>query len=153
MSVADRLAELGIQLPDAVAPAGLYRPTVQSGSLLFISGQLNVRDGELTARGIVGRDLSPDDAATAARQCAINCLATAHTALGSLDRVARVVRLSGYVASAPDFFEQPRIINSASQLFRDVFDEDGVGSRIAIGVAALPLGAAVEVDVILEVRD
>ena len=153
MTVAERLAELGIALPPPAAPAGLYRPAVVSGPLCFVSGQVNVQAGELTARGHLGAQLTPEEGAAAARVAAINCLAAAAGLLGSLDRVLRVVQLTGYVAGDSGFTQQPQVINGASTLLRDVFGEAGVGSRVAIGVAALPLGAPVEIAMILEVRD
>ncbi|MEE9277730.1 MAG: RidA family protein [Dehalococcoidia bacterium] len=151
MAISDRLAELGIELTAATTPGGLYKPAVQTGNLVYVSGQINLAGRELTAGGKLGRELSLEEGRTAARQCGLNCLAAAAGLLGSLDRVVRVVRLTGYVASAEGFTQQPQVVNAASELFRDVFGDDGVGSRLALGVAELPRGAAVEVDVILEV--
>lgn len=153
MSINERLTELGIVLPPAPAPGGVYRPAVQTGNLVYVSGQLNMVDGELTVSGKLGREVSLEDGQAAARQCGLNCLAAALGLLGSLDRVVRVVRLTGYVSSAEGFTRQPQVVNGASELLRDVFGDDGMGSRLALGVAELPRGAAVEVDVILEVRE
>ncbi len=153
MPIDDRLRELGIHLPPAAAPVGLYRPAVRSGDLLYVSGQLPVADGAFVASGRLGAEVDLEAGRAAARQCAINCLAAAAGVLGSLDTVRRVVRLTGYVASTGEFTQQPQVINGASELLRDVLgDEAGVGARVAIGVAALPAGAAVEVDLILEVE-
>ena len=152
MTVLDRLAALGLTLPPPPPPAGLYQPAIRSGALLYVSGQLNLAEGKLTARGTVGESVSADVAQDAARQAALNCLAAAAGVLDSLDQIRQVVRLTGYVASAPGFTDQPAVINGASAVFRDIFGERGVGSRLAIGVAALPLGAPVEVDVILEIE-
>lgn len=154
MPIAERLHELGIALPPAAAPAGLYRPALRSGNLLYVSGQVNVDAGKLTAQGTLDTEVDLETGTAAARQCAINCLAAAQAELGSLDLVRQVVRLTGYVASADGFHRQPQVINGASELLRDVFGEQaGVGTRLAVGVAALPAGAPVEVDVILEIAD
>lgn len=153
MAIADRLHELGIRLPEVAAPAGLYRPALRSGALCYVSGQVNLHEGNLSARGKVGDALTVDEGAAAARVAALNCLAAAAAELGSLDAIVKVVRLTGYVAAAPGFRRMPQVINGASQLFRDVFGEAGVGTRLALGVTELPAGAPVEVDVILEVRD
>ena len=152
MAAIDRLAELGLELPEPTTPAGLYRHAVQAGNLVFVAGQVNLAGGELTARGKLGRELSIDEGRAAARQAAVNCLAILAHLTGSLDRVVRLVRLTGYVASAEGFQRQPEVINGASELFRDLFGDDGVGSRLALGVAELPGGAPVEVDVVVEVR-
>lgn len=154
MSVEERLQELRIELPAAAAPAGVYRPAVRSGALVYMAGQVNVRNGKLTARGKLGTEVDLEAGQAAARQCAINCLAAAAGLLGSLDAVTQVVRLTGFVASAEGFTQQPQVVNGASELLRDVFGEAiGVGTRLAVGVAELPAGAPVEVDVILEVGD
>jgi len=146
-----RLTELGIDLPEVAAPAGNYLPTVQAGNLLYVSGQLPLRNGEVAHRGRLGDGLAVDDGIAAARLCALNIVAQAKAALGDLDRVRRVVKLTGYVASAPDFTEQPTVINGASDLMVDVFGTAGRHARAAVGVAALPLGAAVEIEAVLEV--
>jgi enamine deaminase RidA (YjgF/YER057c/UK114 family) len=116
MSAEDRLKELGIELPALAAPAGLYAPCVQTGSLLFVSGQVPVQEGRPVRRGKCGESVSPDEAAGLARQCAIQALAVVQGHLGSLNSVNRVVRVGGFVASGPDFIEHPRVINGASQL-------------------------------------
>lgn len=150
MSVDSRLAELGITLPETAAPVANYVLARRSGDLLFLSGHLGKRDGKLV-RGRVGADVSRDEAYQLARGAAIDLLATAHAELGSLDQVRRVVKLTGFVHSADDFTEQSAVINGASDLFVEVFGEVGKHARSSIGVAQLPLGAAVEVEAILEV--
>ena len=152
MSAETRLAELGIELPPAPAPAGLYVPAVRSGDLLFISGQIPLRDGQPMARGKCGAGLTAEMAAPLARQCALPAHAIVRAELGSLDRVRRVVRVGGFVASAPGFTQQPQVINGASQLLIDVFGEAGKHARAAVGLAELPLGVPVEVEFLFEVE-
>ncbi len=151
MTVLDRLAELGLELPVPAAAAGSYIPTVQTGSLLFTSGQLPFVDGKLPATGKVGAEVSPEDAKEYARLAALNVLAAAHAAVG-LDNIVRVVKVVGFVASAPGFTAQPGVINGASDLFVEVLGEIGRHARSAVGVAELPLGTPVEVEAIFEVR-
>lgn len=151
MSIADRLRELGIDLPIPPRPVAAYIPAVKTGNLLFISGQLPSEAGQLRYSGKVPDDLSPDDAKAAARLAAINCLAVAQTELGSLDQVTRVVRVTGHVASSAGFTGQPGVVNGASELLAEIFGEAGRHSRAALGAAELPLGAAVEIEMILEV--
>lgn len=147
---ADRLAELGLELPSVAVALGSYVPAVRSGSLVFTSGQLPIQEGELLARGKVGAAVSDEVAAACARRCALNALAAA-SSVCSLDDVVRVVRVTGYVASDPTFTAQPAVINGASDLLVDIFGESGRHSREAVGVAALPLDAPVEVSIVLEV--
>ncbi|SDO88916.1 Enamine deaminase RidA, house cleaning of reactive enamine intermediates, YjgF/YER057c/UK114 family [Nakamurella panacisegetis] len=151
MTVADRLAELGIELPSPAAAAGSYVPTVRSGSMLYTSGQLPFVDGKLPATGKVGAEISPEDAKGYARLAALNALAAVDAAVG-LDNVVRVVKVVGFVASAPGFTAQPGVINGASDLFVEVLGEAGRHARSAVGVAELPLGTPVEVEAIFEVR-
>ncbi|MSQ61979.1 MAG: RidA family protein [Dehalococcoidia bacterium] len=147
MTISARLAELGIVLPAPAAPAGMYQPALAAGPFLFLSGQLPSRDGALPHTGKVGDNVSMDDAKADARIAALNALSAAQAALGTLDRIDRVARLTVYVASAAGFTAQPQVANGASELLRDVFGpERGVGVRTAIGVAELPLGAPVEVE-------
>ena len=153
MSVYDRLAAAGITLPPVAIPAAAYVPYVRSGNLVFVSGQIAIAAGRPLHAGKLGRDLSVDQGAEAARGCAINALAVARQAAGSLDNVARVVKLTVFVASAEGFGDQPTIANGASDLLRDVFGDAGVGARSAVGVAELPLGASVEAEFIFELRD
>ena len=148
-----RLNELGIELPPANAPAGNYVPFVRTGDLLFISGQIPIVDGKPAFIGTLGADLDVADGAAAARTCALSILAQAREALGGdLDRVTRCVKLSRFVASTPDFTDQPKVINGASDLLVDVFGDTGRHARAAVGMASLPLGVAVEVEAIFEVN-
>lgn len=147
-----RLGELGIDLPPANAPAGNYVPFVRTGNLLFISGQIPVIDGKPAFIGALGAEFSVEDGAAAARACTLSILAQAREALGGdLDRVVRCVKLSGFVASTPDFTDHPKVINGASDLLVEVFGEAGRHARAAVGMSALPLGVAVEVEAIFEV--
>jgi enamine deaminase RidA (YjgF/YER057c/UK114 family) len=146
-----RLKELGVTLPEAPKAAANYVPAVLSGSMLYISGQLPLAGGELTCKGRLGEDVAIEDAAKAAKLCIINALAQAKAELGSLDRIVRVVKLVGFVSSAPGFGEQPKVVNGASDFLVDALGDKGRHARSAIGVAALPFGAAVEVEAIIEV--
>jgi len=151
MSVDARLAELGIVLPEVPAPAGAYVPALISGSLVFTAGQLPFVAGSLHALGKVGASVTAEDAKGFARVAAINALAAARSVLGSLDRVTRVVKVVGFVASDPSFTGQPGVINGASELLGEVFGaEIGAHARSAVGVAVLPLDSPVEVELILE---
>ncbi|MCL4243802.1 MAG: RidA family protein [Candidatus Dadabacteria bacterium] len=151
MTRADRLKELGIDLPDIASPLGSYKPASVTGSLLFVSGQLPLSDGKLLFEGKVGADVSPEDAVRAARQSAINVLAVLKNELGTLDNVKKIVKVTGYVASAPGFTGQAGVINGASDLFFDVFGEEGRHARAAVGVSELPLNAPVEVEIVAEI--
>ena len=146
-----RLAELGIRLPPVAAPVASYVPAVRSGQLVFTSGQLPFVDGGLRRTGKVGGSVDPEDAAADAKLCALHALAAVDELVG-LDQVARVVRVVGYVASAEGFSGQPRVVNGASELLGKVFGEAGRHARSAIGVAELPLGAPVEVELTVELR-
>ena len=147
-----RLAALGISLPEAAAPAANYVPYVISGNLLFLSGQLPIDGGKVAVTGLVGGDVALPEAQRAAELCAINILAQAKAALsGDLTRITRVVKLNGFVASAPGFVEQHLVINGASNLIANVLGEAGKHARAAVGMASLPLNAAVEIDAILEI--
>ena len=150
MTVADRLAELGLALPPVATPAGAYVPAAVSGNLVFTAGQLPLIGGVLPALGKVGAEVGADEAKEFARVCALNALAAAESVIGSLDRVTRVVKVVGFVASAPDFTGQPGVINGASELLGEVFGDAGVHARSAVGVAVLPLDAPVEVELVLE---
>ena len=150
MSIDNRLAELGITLPDAPAPAANYVPAVQTGNLLFVSGQISADENGLI-KGVVGRDLDVEAAAAAARRCGLALIAQARAATGSLDRVVRVVKLTGFVNSTPDFTDQPEVINGCSDLMVEVFGDAGRHARAAVSAAALPRGVAVEVEAIFEV--
>ena len=147
-----RLADLGISLPDAPPPAASYVPTVQTGSLVFISGQISQLDGALI-RGKLGADMDLAAGALAARSCALSLLAQMKRACGGdLDRVARVVKLTGFVNSTPDFTDQPKVINGCSDLLVAVFGDAGRHARSAVSAPSLPLGVAVEVEAIIELR-
>ena len=145
-----RLAELGIELPVPPAPAAAYVPVVRAGDLLFTAGQLPLRDGALLATGKVGGAVDRDTAIACARQCAINVLAQVRAALGSLDGVNRVAKLTVFVASVPEFTEQHLVANGASELLAEVFGDSGRHARSAVGVPVLPMDAPVEVEAILE---
>jgi enamine deaminase RidA (YjgF/YER057c/UK114 family) len=147
---AARLAELGLELPKPVAPLGAYVPAVRSGQHVYVSGQLPLVDGELQTTGKVGAEVSPEDARELAARCALNALA-AIDALVGLDNVVKVVKVTGFVASAEGFTGQPGVLNGASDLFGALFGEAGRHARSAVGVAELPLGAPVEVEVVVEV--
>jgi len=147
-----RLKALGITLPAAAAPAANYVPFTKAGNLLFVSGQLPLKDGKLVSTGLLGRDLDVAAGREAARHCAINILAQAKAAAGSLDKVKSVLRISVLVASTPDFTEQHLVGNGASDLLAEVLGEAGKHSRVAVGMASLPLNAPVEVESILEIE-
>ncbi|MBU6311925.1 MAG: RidA family protein [Actinomycetales bacterium] len=149
----ERLAALGIAVPEVVPPVAAYVPAVVTGRYVYTSGQLPMRDGAMLAEGLVGSDVDAEVAKDCARQSAINALAAAQSVIGSLDRVTRVVKVVGFVASAPGFTGQPGVINGASELLQDVFGDLGRHARSAVGVAALPLNAPVEVEMVLEVAD
>lgn len=147
--IAERLTELGVELPAVAAPAGAYVPAVVNGSLVYTAGQIPFVDGVLPLVGKVGAEVTPEAAKDLARICALNALAAVADAIGSLDRVTRIVKLTGFVASASGFTGQPGVINGASELLGDVFGEAGRHARSAVGVAELPLGAPVEVELIV----
>lgn len=153
MSAERRLADLGITVPTLPPPVASYVPAVRTGRLVFASGQTPTIDGVLQVRGKLGDGVSVEEGHRAARLAALNCLAEVRGLLGSLDAVSRVVRLTGYVASAPGFGEQPAVVNGASQLIEEVFGDAGRHARSAIGVAELPFGAPVEIELIVEVRE
>ena len=150
---AERLAALGLTLPPVVPPVAAYVAAVRTGAYVYVSGQLPTVDGKLPATGKVGDAVSASDAAVMARTCALNALAAAAAAVGGLAAIRRIVKVTGFVASAPGFTGQPQVINGASELLIEVFGEDGKHARSAIGVAELPLNAPVEVELIAEVRD
>jgi enamine deaminase RidA (YjgF/YER057c/UK114 family) len=149
-TVASRLAELGLTLPEVVPPLAAYQPAVRSGVYVYTSGQLPMVDGKLAATGKVGAEVSPEQAKELAAVCALNALAAVRSVAGDLDRVARVVKVTGFVASAPDFTGQPGVVNGASELLGQVLGDKGVHARSAVGVAVLPLDAPVEVELQVE---
>ena len=146
-----KLEELGIALPTPAAPIANYVGFVRSGRLLFVSGQLCFADGALVAMGKLGRQVTVEQGQAAARACAVNLLAQVKAALGDLDKVVRVVRLGGFVNSAPDYLDGPKVLNGASDLMVTAFGDKGRHARTTVGVASLPSDAAVEVDAIFEV--
>lgn len=150
-TIEKRLQNMGINLPEAAAPAANYVPFVRTGNLLYPSGQLPMKDGKLHITGLLGRDIDTATGKEAAKLCAINVLAQAKAALGDLEKIARLVKITIYVASAPDFTEQHLVGNGASDFFAEVLGERGKHARVAVGMAALPLNAAVEVEAIIEV--
>ncbi|MFL6192395.1 MAG: RidA family protein [Actinomycetes bacterium] len=147
----ERLQELGVSLPAPAVPVAAYVPCVRTGSLVYVSGQVPVLDGKPSHLGHLGDNVDLEDGRAAARTCAVNVLAALKAELGELSRVRRVVKVTGFVASTPDFTDHPKVINAASELFGDVFGDAGRHARAAIGVAALPLGVPVEVEAIVEV--
>jgi enamine deaminase RidA (YjgF/YER057c/UK114 family) len=149
-AVSARLAELGIELPPVAAPVAAYLPAVRTGNLVYTAGQLPMQAGKLPQTGKVGAEVSPEEGKALARACALNALAAVHSLVG-VDSVTRVVKVVGFVASAPGFHGQPGVINGASQLLGDVFGDAGSHARSAVGVAELPLDAPVEVEIIVEV--
>lgn len=153
MSTIDaRLAELGLTLPQAAAPAANYVPYVQSGNLVFVSGQITLKDGALQYVGRVGQDFTTEQAYEAAKLCGLNLIAQVKAACGGdLDRVKRVVRLGGFVNCTSEFTDQPKVINGASDLMAQVFGDKGKHARAAVGVNTLPLGVAVEIEGVFEV--
>lgn len=147
-----RLQALGIVLPQLTPPVANYVPFVLSGNMLYVSGQLPMANGQMI-KGHLGRDVSLEQGREAAKICAVNIIAQVSAALGGeLDRVARCVKLGGFVASTPDFTDHPKVVNGASDLIVEIFGDAGKHARAAVGVSALPLGAAVEVEAVFEVR-
>ncbi|GAB2572413.1 RidA family protein [Streptomyces capparidis] len=152
-AVEDRLASLGLTLPEVAPPLASYVPAVRSGVYVHTSGQLPLVDGKLTLTGKVGDGVTADEAKDLARICALNALAAVKSVIGDLDRIVRVVKVVGFVASAPGFTAQPGVINGASELLGEVLGEAGRHARSAVGVAVLPLDAPVELEIQVEVTD
>lgn len=154
--VEDRLVQLGLKVPAVATPVAAYVPALRDGRYVFVSGQLPMVDGALAASGLVGTGdgaITPEEAKTLARTCCLNAIAACKSVVGDLDRVERVVKLVGFVASEPGFTGQPGVVNGASELLQEVFGDAGAHARSAVGVVALPLGAPVEVEAIFAVRD
>ncbi len=149
----ERLAALGLTLPPVARPLAAYVPAVRSGTMVYTAGQLPVADGQLLSTGKVGAEVGAAEAAALARTCALNALAAAASVAGGLSSITRVIKLTGFVASAPDFTGQPQVVNGASELLLEVFGEAGRHARSAVGAAVLPLDAPVEVELIVEIRD
>jgi enamine deaminase RidA (YjgF/YER057c/UK114 family) len=150
VNVSARLGQLGVTLPQVVAPLASYVPAVRTGNLVYTSGQLPTEGGKLTRTGKVGAEVSPEEGKALARICALNALAAVGSVVG-IDAVTRVVKVVGFVASAPGFNGQPSVVNGASDLLAEVFGDDGAHARSAVGVSELPLDAPVEVELIVEV--
>lgn len=152
MSLENRVQELGLSIPAPAKPVAAYLPAVKSGSLVFVSGQLPMKDGLLQYTGILGKDISIEQGYDAARICALNCLGAVKALVGSLDDVIRIVKVTGFVASTHEFNDHPKVVNGASELMQQIFGEQGMHARAAVGMSSLPLGAPVEVEMIVEVR-
>ena len=147
----ERLAELGLSIPEAVKPLAAYVPAVRTGNYIYTSGQLPMREGSLIRTGKLGGEVTPEQAVECAQQCALNGLAAVKSLVGELSSVVRVVKVVAFVASTPDFTGQPGVANGASELMGEVFGEAGQHARSAVGVAVLPLDAPVEVELVVEV--
>jgi enamine deaminase RidA (YjgF/YER057c/UK114 family) len=147
-----KLKELGILLPEAPKPVAAYIPAKQSGKLVFTAGQLPMVHGELISKGLLGQDVEIEEANKAARICTLNALAAIKGVVGDLDRIKQIVRVVGYVASAPTFTQQPAVVNGASELLLEIFGESGKHARSAVGMAVLPLNAPVEIELTVEVE-
>jgi enamine deaminase RidA (YjgF/YER057c/UK114 family) len=147
----ERLAGLGLAVPEVAKPVAAYVPAVRSGNHVFTSGQLPMREGRLITTGKVGGEVTPEEAVECARQCALNAIAAVRAEVGELSNVKKVVKVVAFVASTPDFTGQPAVANGASELFGEVFGEAGQHARSAVGVAVLPLDAPVEVELVIEV--
>jgi enamine deaminase RidA (YjgF/YER057c/UK114 family) len=152
MSHSGRLAELGLTLPPAKKPAFNYVPVVVQGDIAFVSGQLPWVDGEIKTTGLLGGTVTIDQGKEAARICGLQALAVLQQALGSIDRISRIIKLTGFVQSTPDFHQQPAVIDAASELMVEIFGEDGRHTRSAVGVASLPRNVPVELELIVGVR-
>ena len=148
--IEERLKELAIEITTPPSPAGSYIPVVTTGNLAFVSGQIPMKEGKVVFEGKIPNVQSLDSAREAAKICIINALAQLKANLGSLDKITKIVRISGFVNSAPDFVEQPKVINAASDLLIDIFGDMAKHSRIAVGVASLPLNSTVEIDMVVE---
>ena len=150
MSVEARLAALGLELPEVATPAGAYVPAVVSGNLVFTAGQIPLVDGKLMAEGRLGAEISAEQGKEIAQRCALNAIAAVKSVLGDLERVKKVVKVVGFVASTPEFTAQPGVVNGASELLQAAFGDVGIHARSAVGVAVLPLNSPVEVELIVE---
>jgi enamine deaminase RidA (YjgF/YER057c/UK114 family) len=153
MGITERLAELGLELPTVAAPAGAYVPAVVAGDLVFTAGQLPFVDGALARTGVLGTDVAVEEAADLAALCALNALAAVGSVIGGLDRISQIVKVTGFVASAPGFNGQPQVLNGASDFLGEVFGEAGLHARSAVGVAELPLDVPVEVELVAQLGD
>lgn len=149
----DRIAELGLTLPDVAAPAGVYVPALRTGNYVYTSGQLPVVDGKLPATGHIGSDVDLETGYDLARTAGLNALAAIAGVIDDLDKIVRIVKVTGFVNSADDFTQQPAVINGVSELYGEIFGDRGQHTRSAVGVNTLPLGTPVEVEVVVEVED
>lgn len=152
-AVEDKIAALGLKLPQVVPPLAAYQPAVRSGAYVYTSGQLPMVDGALPATGKVGAEVGAEQAKELAATCALNALAAVKSVIGDLDKIQRVVKVVGFVASAPDFTGQPGVLNGASELLGEILGDKGVHARSAVGVAVLPLDAPVEVEIQVEIAE
>ena len=150
MSVETNLAALGLELPEVATPAGAYVPAVVSGNLVFTAGQIPLVDGKLMAQGRLGAEITAEQGKEIAQRCALNAIAAVKSVLGDLERVKKVVKVVGFVASTPEFTAQPGVVNGASELLQAAFGDVGIHARSAVGVAVLPLNSPVEVELIVE---
>ena len=153
MSYEEKVRQMGLQIPTPPKPVGAYVPWVQTGKNIYTSGQLPVAEGKLAYRGKLGQGMTVEEGYEAARLCMLNCLGVLKEALGSLDRVARVVKVTGFVNSDASFTDQPKVVNGASELLGQIFGDRGLHARSAVGVSSLPLGAAVEIEMVVEAAE
>jgi enamine deaminase RidA (YjgF/YER057c/UK114 family) len=150
--IEDKLKSLGLELPAIPKPLAAYIPAKQSGKLVFTAGQLPMVNGELISKGLLGKDVEIEEANNAARICTLNALAAIKGVIGDLDKIKQVVRVVGYVASLPTFTQQPAVVNGASELLLEIFDDAGKHARSAVGMAVLPLNASVEIELTVEIE-
>ena len=148
----EKLKEMGIELPEAPKPLAAYVPAMRAGAFVYTSGQVPIAAGELKFKGKVGADLTEEQGYEAAKLCAVNCLSAVKTVTGSLDKIAQIVKVTGFVNSAPGFTGQPKVINGASEFFGQVFGDAGMHARAAVGVSELPVNAAVEIEIIVMLK-
>lgn len=153
MKYEERLKQMGFQVPQAAAPVANYAMGIVDGRLLYISGQLPMADGNLAYKGKLGKDCSIEDGYAAARLCALNCMGIIKAMAGNLDYVEKIIKITGFVNSTEDFTDQPKVVNGASDILKQVFGELGIHARSAVGAASLPLGACCEVEMIVRLRD
>ncbi len=153
MIIEAKLAELGIDLPEAPAPVAAYQPWIRAGNLIFTSGQLPFRNGEISYAGKLGAELSNEDGYQAARQAALNAIAHIKSATGDLDKVKTIIRIEGYVHCAEGFRDHPQVLNGASDLIAEIFGDRGIHTRLALGINEMPLNAAVQLAMIVEAAD
>lgn len=152
ISYEEKLASMGVVIPPAPAPVAVYVPAVRAGKIIYTSGQLPAREGKVQFTGKIDRDLTEEEGNKAARLCALNCLAVVKALAGTLDQIHRIVKVTGFVNSSPGFTGQPRVINGASEFLGELFGEAGQHARSAVGVSELPLDAAVEIEMIVELK-